>query len=349
MPAIYKIIFGANMFDKRVLWGKIRPIMATRKVFVFPGQGAQYVGMGKDVCSQFPAARYTFQEICDVTHTDIANICFYGPADTLNKPTNTSLGTFAHSVAIARAIESEFGKPLYELGQAMVGHSLGQYSALHCAGAINMKDTANLVSARSLYMSMGTRASGMIAIVGLDATQIEKLLFLAVGRGFAAVSNHNARDRFIISGENAALDAILAGAVAHGARVARRLNIAVPAHCALMQPAGIKMRDYLARVNVMPPKTMWFSNQTADLMFAPDDVKGSLVDQMTHGVRWYDIMNNFPKYKINQSYELGPGRTLTRLISRADVGVRAMHTDSVENVRNVIADIANDLKNTNSR
>jgi len=323
--------------------------MMGRKVFVFPGQGAQYIGMGKDLCTQFPVARYTFQEICDLTHANIANICFYGPADALNKPTNTSLGTFAHSVAIARAIESEFGKPLYELGQSMVGHSLGQYSALHCAGAIDLKDASNLVSARSLYMSMGSRESGMIAIVGLDESQIEKLLFLAVGRGFAAVSNYNARDQFIISGENAALNAILAAAVAHGARVARRLNIAVPAHCALMQPAAIKMRNYLARVNIQPPKTMWFSNQTADLMLAPDDVKCSLVDQMTNGVRWYDIMNNFPKYNIVKSYELGPGRTLTRLISRAGVGVSAMHTDTVANVRSVINDIANDLKNTSSR
>jgi len=329
--------------------GKMGPIMIERKVFVFPGQGAQYVGMGKDVCAEFPAARYTFQEICDLTHTDIANICFYGPADALNKPTNTSLGTLAHSVAIARAIESEFGKPLYELGDAMVGHSLGQYSALHCAGAIDMKDTAHLVSARSLYMSMGSGATGMIAIVGLDRAQIEKLLFLAVGRGFAAVSNHNARDQFIISGENAALDAIMAVAPAYGARIVRRLNISVPAHCALMQPAAIKMRNHLEHIDVMPPKTMWFSNQTADLMFAPDEVKDALIAQMTHGVRWYDIMNRFPKYKITRSYELGPGCTLTRLISRAGVGVRATHTDSAANVRGVIANIANDLKNTNLR
>lgn len=325
-------------------------IMKTdRTVFVFPGQGAQYVGMGQQLCREFPVARRTFEEIGDITSRHISKICFRGPESTLNRPVNTSLGTFAHAVAIGRVIETEIGRPLYHIGDAMVGHSLGQYSALHCVGSLSLRDAAKLVSARSLYMSMGRGGVGMAAIIGLTQHQVENLLFLAVGRGFAAISNHNARDQFIISGEDEALEAILAGATAQGARIARRLNIAVPAHCALMAPAAIKMRNRLARVKVLPPKTDWFSNQTADLMSAPGDVKQSLIDQMTNGVRWYDIMQKFPAYNITRSYELGPGATLTRLIKRANVGVRAMHTDSVANVRAVINAIAADMAHDISR
>ncbi|MDE5615954.1 MAG: ACP S-malonyltransferase [Alphaproteobacteria bacterium] len=320
-----------------------------RTIFVFPGQGAQYVGMGRELCKEYQVARYTFEEIDDITSRHISKICFRGPESILNRPVNTSLGTFAHAVAISRVIEVEMGMPLYDIGDAMVGHSLGQYSALHCVGSLTLHDAAKLVSARSLYMSMGRGGVGMIAIIGLNKHQVENLLFLAVGRGFAAISNHNARDQFIISGEDDALDAILAGATAQGARIARRLNIAVPAHCALMAPAAIKMRNRLARVKVVAPRSDWFSNQTADLMSAPADVKQSLIDQMTNGVRWYDIVQKFPAYNIKRSYELGPGATLTRLITRAKVGVRAMHTDSAANVRAVINAIAADMKNNNSR
>lgn len=320
-----------------------------RSIFVFPGQGAQYVGMGRKLCEEFPAAHYTFQEIDDIAARNVSGICFNGPASDLNIPVNTSLGTLAHSVAIARVIESEFGMPLYDIGDAIVGHSLGQYSALHCAGSIGLRDTVDLVASRSVYMSMGRGDVGMIAIVGLSKPQVEKLLFLAVGRGFAAISNHNGREQFIISGENDALDAILAGAAAQGARIARRLNIAVPAHCALMEPAAIKIRNRLARVHVSAPKMDWFSNQTADLMSGPADIKRSLVDQMTHGVRWYEIMTKFPKYNITRSYELGPGSTLSRLIGRAGVGVSAMHTDTVVNLRAVMDSIADNLKNKKSR
>lgn len=320
-----------------------------RTIFVFPGQGSQYVGMGAALCAQYPVARETFYNIGDITSRHVAKICFSGPSNILNQPINASLGTFAHAVAIARVIESEFGMPLWEIGDVMVGHSLGQYSALHCADSMSLADAAKLVSARSLYMSMGRGGAGMIAIVGLTEAQVEKLLFRAVGHGFAAISNHNARDQFIISGENEALGEILAGAVAHGARIACRLNVAVPAHCALMAPAAIKMRNRLARVRVRTPRVDWFSNQTADLMTRPADVKQSLIDQMTNGVRWYQIMEKFPMYNITRSYELGPGCTLSRLIRRAGVGVNTMHTDTVPNVAVVMRAIEADLKNRGGR
>lgn len=310
-------------------------------IFLFPGQGAQYVGMGSDLWRDFARARYVYEEISDVVKRDVANICFNGPTDVLNRPENTSLGTLAHSVAIARILESEFQRPLYEIGFAMSGHSLGQYSALCCAGSMSLAETANLVAKRSGYMSMtGRDGGGMICIVGLNKEQVEKLLLQGVGRGFAAISNYNAADQFIISGDNPALDAILVAATRNGARIACRLNVAIPAHCALMEPAKIMMQRILEKIDLQEPKTNWFSNHTANIMCAPDQIKLALANQMTHGVRWKEIMDKFPSYNITRAYELGPGRTLARLVMRNVPGCRTMNTDNVKNVRAVIDDMS---------
>ena len=312
-------------------------MMNEKIAFVFPGQGSQYVGMARDLFDEYAVVRHTFEQVADISHKNVADACFNGPVDVLNKPELTSLGTFAHSVSIAKILEQEFGRPLYNIGYAIVGHSMGQYSALHCAGSLTMGDAVRLLSARSTYMSMADKmGGGMACIVGLDKEAVEACLMAANGRGYAAISNHNARDQFIISGQNAALDAVIARAQNHGARLAKRLNVAVPAHCALMENAEFLLRKRLETIDVQPPKTNWFSNQTANVMSNPQDVKDSLSDQMTHGVRWLDIMEKFPVYNITSVYELGPGKTLTGLVRRANVGCNVHHTDTLKNVRAVI-------------
>ena len=205
-------------------------MMNEKIAFVFPGQGSQYVGMARDLFDEYAVVRHTFEQVADISHKNVADACFNGPVDVLNKPELTSLGTFAHSVSIAKILEQEFGRPLYNIGYAIVGHSMGQYSALHCAGSLTMGDAVRLLSARSTYMSMADKmGGGMACIVGLDKETVEACLMAANGRGYAAISNHNARDQFIISGQNAALDAVIARAQNHGARLAKRLNVAVPA------------------------------------------------------------------------------------------------------------------------
>ncbi len=318
--------------------------MITEKIaFVFPGQGAQRVGMAKDLYDEYPVVRHTFEQVSDISHKDIAKICFDGPQTELNRPDATSLGTFAHSVSIARIIEHHFNDiPLYNIGYAIVGHSMGQYSALQCAGSLSMTDAVNLLSARSTYMSMVDKnGGGMACIVGLDKRAIEQTLIAASGHGFAAISNHNARDQFVISGQNEALDVIVAKAHARGARIAKKLNVSVPAHCALMQNAEYLLRRRLENIDVKSPKTNWFSNQTANVMSNPQDVKDALADQMTHGVRWLEIMEKFPEYNITCAYELGPGRVLTGLINRANVGCHASSTDYLKNVRAMLTELEN--------
>jgi len=314
--------------------------MKENVVFVFPGQGAQYVGMCKDIFKEFAVARHTFECVSDLAHRDIGHMCFNGPVAELNKPANTSLATFVHSVSIANVLQSECGYPLYNMAIAMVGHSMGQYSALYCVGSMCLKDTVSVLAARSSYMSLAsTGGAGMIAIVGLSQDMIEYFLHASQPYGYAEFANYNSRDQFVISGQDAALNVILRMATAAGARIARRLNVAVPAHCALMAQAGVMLSKKLDGINLDAPKTTWFSNQTAAPMKYPADIKNSLVQQMTNGVHWVQIMENLPKYKITRAYELGPGHVLTRLINRANVGIRAVHTDNLSGLRSVIAEL----------
>lgn len=315
--------------------------MNEKIIFVFPGQGTQYIGMGKDLFKEFAVVRYTFAEISDISHRDVAKICFEGPKEDLNKPENTSLGIFAHSVSVSRIIEEKFDCPLYEMGYAITGHSMGQYSALYCVGSVSMADSVHLLSARASYMSMNSKeeGGGMACIIGLSKEDVESSLIAATGHGYVAIANHNANDQFIISGQNGALEAVITRARDKGAKIAKRLNIAIPAHCALMDNAEILLRKKLENINIKPPRTNWFSNQTANVMVNPLDVKDALVNQITHGVRWVEIMENFPKYNITCAYELGPGNALTRLINRADVGCFATSTDNIDNVKNMLKEL----------
>lgn len=314
--------------------------MKENVAFVFPGQGSQYVGMGHDVFNAFPVVRQTFECVSDLVHRNIAQVCFSGPASELNKPENTSLATFAHSVSIARVLQTETGYSLYDLAHAMAGHSMGQYSALHCAGSMKFADVVSVLDARSAYMALAsTGGAGMIAIVGLSQRMVECFLRASRSYGYAEIANYNARDQFVISGQNAALDCMLDMAASHGARLARRLNVAVPAHCGLMAQAGLMLRNKLKNIVISEPKTILFSNQTALPIQQPTDIKQLLVDQMTSGVRWVQIMDNFPKYNITRAYELGPGHVLTRLINRAGVGVCTVHTDTLPQVRSVLLEL----------
>lgn len=313
--------------------------MTERIIFVFPGQGAQYVGMGRDIFHDFALARYTFEEVSDLSHRDIAHICFDGTESELCRPENASLSTFTHSVSIAKILEFECGMPLHEMAYAMAGHSMGQYTAAYCVGSMKLEDAVSVLYARSTYMTLSS-SGGMGVIVGLPLDVIQKLLVLANLNGYVDIANYNARDQFVISGQDAPLNAMLDSAIKAGARVAKRLNVSIPAHCALMARGGIMLREKLNDIDLRIPRTNWFSNQTADLMWAPDDIKNSLVNQMTNGVRWAQIMDKFPEHKITRAYELGPGRVLSRLINRANIDTVANATDTVSNVRSILTQLS---------
>lgn len=312
-------------------------------IFVFPGQGAQYEGMGKDIFKDFAAARYAFQEISDISKKNIKDICFNQSSDVLKEPENSSLATFSHSIAVSRVIESYFGKSLYDISYAMAGHSMGQYTSLCLANSISIKDSIDLLSKRNAYILSSNILGGMICIIGLAKEKINEVIFSLKDKGFAEISNHNASDQFVISGDNNVLDDIIRITKDSGASYAKRVNVSIPAHCKMMSDTGVSLRKYLLNINVKSPKTRWFSNHNADIIENPDDIKESLANQMTHGVLWFDTMEKFSHHKITHSYELGPGKVLSRLINNSGNGCVSIPVSNSKGIEKILKELGNSL------
>ena len=316
--------------------------MKEKIVFLFPGQGAQYKGMGQDLYKNFAAARYVFEYVSDLAHCDMKKLCFETANAELRQPDKASLTTLTHSVSIANIIKSQLGCELHEVGNSIVGHSMGQYSALCCAGSLSLQDTVDVLKARSSYtIQVGENGAGMICISGLQEWKIQEMIESVKNKGFAAVANRNLRDQFVISGENDALKDLLVLAKDAGAALVKRLAVTVPAHCILMKHAGELLEQRLQSISIKAPNMNWFSNETANVMSNPNDIKEALVKQMSHGVNWVGIMERFPEYNITHSYELGPGKVLSGLVRRANIGCSGRYTDSLENVKLVCQELEN--------
>ncbi len=320
--------------------------MKEKLIFVFPGQGAQHVGMCKDIYDNFQPVRETFQNISDIANKDIANLCFNGTTDDLKKPVNSSLCIFTHSVAVGHLIEQEFKKPLYEIAYALSGYSLGQYPALYFADSIPLEETVRGLASNAFYVSNTDKSGGMACVMGLFKNQLDDILEKAKPFGFVAVSNYNLKNQFVVSGETDALLKVIEISKQYGAKIAKMLDAAIPVHCELMRNSENKLIEKLKKVNIKPPKTNWFSSTTGNVMGSVDDVKATLAHQMTKGVRWLDVMEKFPAYNIKYAYELGPGTSLTGLIKRADVGCTVSHTDNMKFVQKMLTELENIIVKT---
>lgn len=309
-------------------------------IFVFPGLGAQCVGMGKDIFTDFAVARYTFQEISDAVGRDVAKICFNGTDADLRNTSNASLATLANSVSIANVVSAEIGQPLYNIAYAMAGHSMGEHSALHCAGAMDLGTAARALDVRGHAMEVAApKNAGMVCIAGLPRAAVEESIALARPYGFASIANLNESNQFTISGENAALDIVLGEAASRGARIAKRMNMNIPAHSPLLKGAEDVIGKYFSDARLVAPRTKWFSDETGDLINNPVQIKDVLLRQVTNGVHWSDIMEKFPAHKISYAYELGPGRMLTGMIKRANIGCAATAVNNVAAVRNLLTQL----------
>lgn len=316
-------------------------------IFVFPGQGVQNIGMGAEVWRDFSAARFVFEQVSDITKKDIVKILFKGPEVDLNLPENASVAIFTCSVAVARVIEDEFNKSLYDIAYAYAGHSMGQYSALCCADSLSMEDALYLLKKRSYYMyNNSVNDAGMIVVVGISKDKLDSEIDDLKKVGFAQSSNINADNQFVVSGYNNVLDKLTSVLRKHGVKLVRRMKVAYPAHCLLMKDAENEMRKDIKNIKINTPKTKWFSNHVADIVSAPEQIRDLLCSQFTHGVRWADIVKKFPEHNITKAFELGAGRTLTGLINRANVNCVAKKTDKSSDLKSALNDINNFIAKT---
>ena len=277
------------------------------KIFVFPGQGAQAVGMGRELYETNAAARAVFDEVDDALNQKLSDVIFNGPIEELTLTANVQPAILATSIALLRASGEK-------LPEYVAGHSLGEYTALCAADAISLRDAARLVRARGDAMQRAVPVGrGLTAVVlGLDIDVVRDVC----AKTDCDVANDNCPGQVVISGAKEIVEDTMEKLKAAGAKRAMPLALSVPVHCRMQESAADAMRAALDTVEIRMPRAVFISNKTADAMMEPAEIKDELVYQMTHGVRWRESVLKMHELGIIDMVEIGPGNVLTGLAAR---------------------------------
>lgn len=292
------------------------------RAFVFPGQGSQFLGMGKDLADAFPAARAVFEEVDDALSQKLSDIMWGEDEAALTLTENTQPALMAVSVAVARVLDHAqpgvIGK-----AQFVAGHSLGEYSALTAAGTFTLADAARLLKTRGQAMqkAVPVGVGAMAALLGLEMPDVNAIVSEVSGSEIVASANDNSFGQVVVSGHKAAVEKAIALAQAKGAKRALLLPVSAPFHCALMQPAADVMRDALAQVQAQAPAAPLVANVTADAVTDPARIKQLLVEQVTGMVRWRESVLFMAQQGVSETVELGAGKVLAGLTKRIDSNV----------------------------
>lgn len=286
--------------------------------FLFPGQGAQAIGMGKDLADTYAVAKDVFDEVNEALGQDLASLIWDGDIDTLTLTENAQPALMATSVAAARALASEgvdFGKAAF-----VAGHSLGEYSALCAAGSISVADTARLLRIRGKAMqaAVPVGVGAMAAILGLDFAAVTEIAAQAAGDEVCQAANDNDPGQVVVSGHKAAVERAVDLAKEAGAKRALLLPVSAPFHCALMQPAADAMAQALAEVEVKAPSVPLVANVRADMVNDGALIKDLLVEQVTGSVRWRESVGYMSAHGVTETYEIGAGKALSGMVRRID-------------------------------
>ncbi|WP_428247520.1 ACP S-malonyltransferase [Ferrovibrio sp.] len=290
------------------------------RAFLFPGQGSQAVGMGKDLAAAFAAARHVFQEVDDALSQKLSVLMFEGPEADLTLTENAQPALMAVSVAVVRVLEQEFGVNLAAKGAYAAGHSLGEYSALCAMGAISLSDTAKLLKLRgqSMQKAVPVGTGAMAALLGAELEQALTVVAEASEGEIVGCANDNGGGQVVISGQKSAVERAIEVAKTKGIKRAMLLPVSAPFHCAMMQPAADAMAEALEHATVQPPRLPIVSNVTAKGEVNPTDIKKLLVQQVTGLVRWRESMIWLKGQGVAQAVELGSGKVLAGLLKRID-------------------------------
>ena len=299
-----------------------------KTAIIFPGQGAQTVGMGKDVAEQSEFARKTYERANEVLGWDLASLCFEGPADRLNATDVSQPAIFVTSVAIWQAC-IEHGLTEEWAPKAMAGLSLGEYSALHVAGWVGFEDALRLVAERGRLMQAAAESSkgGMVSIMGVGEDVVNQICAEAAAGATLSPANFNCKGQIVISGDAAACERAVAVAEKHEAR-AIPLVVAGAFHSDLMQPAVEGLERALAKTEINPSDLGVVSNVSADYHAGSDDVRRLLREQVAKPIRWQMSIEKLIADGYDQFVEVGPGRVLTGLMRKIDRSAKAVNVSS---------------------
>lgn len=295
------------------------------KAFVFPGQGSQTVGMGKAMYNNFEAARLVFQEVDDALNEKLSKLIFEGPEDALMLTQNGQPAIMATSLAVFRVLQKECGLDLAKAAKFVAGHSLGEYSALCAAGALDLADTARLLRLRGQAMQKAVPVGegAMAAILNLDMDAVAKVATEAAENQVCAIANDNSPGQVVISGHKAAIDRACELAKAAGAKRALPLAVSAPFHCSLMQPAAEAMAEALATTTINAPVVPVVANVTVEPVTNPATIRELLVKQVTGQVRWTETIEFMKAQGITETVEIGNGKVLSGLTRRIDKDMAA--------------------------
>jgi len=299
--------------------------------FVFPGQGSQYPGMGRELADNFPLARQVFEEAGDALGMDLARLCFEGPEEALRLTANTQPAILATSIAALRVVESECGLT----PACAAGHSLGEYSALVCAGALNFADAVRTVRQRGTFMqeAVPIGVGTMAAIMGLENDVLEEICRLAAEGEVVAPANFNSPGQVVIAGHAGAVERAIALAKERGAKRALQLPVSAPFHCSLMMPAAERLALALADIAVNPLVLPVVSNVEAAPNMDALRLKDLLVRQVSSPVRWDESITGMAQSGVERFVEIGPGKVLCGLIKRIVKGAAVQNVEDIAGVK----------------
>jgi [acyl-carrier-protein] S-malonyltransferase len=304
--------------------------MAAR-AFLFPGQGSQYVGMGKNVCDNFKIARDTFEEADEALKFHLSRLCFDGPESDLKLTENTQPAILTVSIAVLRVVGTETGIT----PAVLAGHSLGEYAALVAAGALSFPDAVTTVRYRGKFMqeAVPVGIGAMAAVLGLERAQVEQLCHECADGQVLAPANYNCPGQIVISGHTEAVARAAQRAKEMGARDAIMLAVSAPFHCSLMKGAAEKLAKVLEPVQVNDITIPVISNVEADYYVSRDRIKELLIQQVDHPVRWQESMEKMIASGIDEFLELGPGKVLAGLMKRINRHSAIQSVEKTEQIK----------------
>ena len=304
------------------------------RAFVFPGQGSQTVGMGKELADAFPAAKAVFNEVDDTLGQNLSSIMFKGPDEDLVLTENTQPALLACSIAVLRVLESEGGFKIADHGQFVAGHSLGEYSALCAAGTFSLSDAVKLVKIRGKAMQIAVPLGegAMAALIGLEALDAEAVAEEAAQGDVCDFANDNASGQVVVSGATAAVERALVIAKEHGAKRALLLPVSAPFHCAMMQPAADVMAGALGDTQMNDPIIPLIANVTAQEVTTANEARELLIKQVCGRVRWREGALYMKSQGVSELVEIGHGKVLSGMAKRIDKELSGRAIGSAETI-----------------
>lgn len=300
--------------------------------FVFPGQGSQYVGMGKEIFENFPEAKEVFEEASNALGYDVAQVAFNGPAEELNKTFRTQPCILTVSTALQRVLVMKGINP-----SVVAGHSLGEYSALVAAGVLSFRDAVQLTEKRGQFMQEAVpEGKGlMAAILGLLRSRVDEIC-LSLQSGYASPANYNCPGQIVIAGEKEAVEEAIKLAKDAGATRAIPLAVSVPSHCTLMADASKRLGQLLEEIEFRNPMIPLVNNADAMFLNNVESIKGSLVRQLSSPLLWEDSIRVISDSGVETFVEVGPGRVLSGLIKRIEDRAKIFNVEDMKSLEKTL-------------